>query len=107
MILSRNLSLLIFPLSGCFRAERALRVVYRDFNSSFEELRWKDSSTALHQRNLQKLMTEIFQVKTRMATELTKDAFVFVNVPCNVRNQCEYNCSIRCTERYHMKRQLL
>ena len=32
--------------------ERALRVVYKDFDPSFEELR-KDSSTALHQQNLQ------------------------------------------------------
>ena len=39
--------------------ERALRVVYRDFDSSFEELLSRDSSTTLHQRNLQKLMTDI------------------------------------------------
>ena len=29
--------------------ERALRVVYKDFDSSFEELIRKDSSTTLHQ----------------------------------------------------------
>ena len=40
--------------------KRALRVVYRDFDSSFEELIRRDSSTTLHQRNLQNLMTEIF-----------------------------------------------
>ena len=39
--------------------ERALRVVYRDFDSSFQELLSRDSSTTLHQRNLQKLMTDI------------------------------------------------
>ena len=39
--------------------KRALRVVYRDFDSSFEELLSRDSSTTLHQRNLQKLMTDI------------------------------------------------
>ena len=49
--------------------ERALRVVYRDFDSSFEELLTRDSSTTLHQRILQKLMTEIFKVKTGIAPE--------------------------------------
>ena len=49
--------------------ERSLRVVYRDFDSSFEELLTRDSSTTLHQRILQKLMTEIFKVKTGIAPE--------------------------------------
>ena len=38
--------------------ERALRVVYRDFDSSFEELLRRNSSIALHQQNLQKIMIE-------------------------------------------------
>ena len=42
--------------------ERALRIVYRDFDSSFEKLLGRDSSAILHQRNLQKLMTEIFKL---------------------------------------------
>ena len=49
--------------------EWSLRVVYRDFDSSFEELLTRDSSTTLHQRILQKLMTEIFKVKTGIAPE--------------------------------------
>ena len=55
--------------------ERALRVAYKDFDSSFEELLRRDSSTTLHQRNLQKLMTKIFKVKTGIAPELMKDVF--------------------------------
>ena len=50
--------------------ERFLRVVFKDFDSSFEKLLRKDSSTTLHQRNLQKLMTAIFRVKTGIAPEL-------------------------------------
>ena len=34
--------------------ERAVWVVYRDFESSFEELLSEDNSTTLNQRNLQK-----------------------------------------------------
>ena len=67
--------------------ERALRLVYRDFDSSFEELLRRDSSTTLHQRNLQKLMTGIFKVKTGIALELMKGVFEFTDVPCNLMNQ--------------------
>ena len=55
--------------------KRALRLIYRDFDSSFEELLRRDSSTTLHQRNLQKRMTEIFKVKTGIAPDLRKGVF--------------------------------
>ena len=77
--------------------ERALRVVNRDFDSSFEELLSRDSSTTLHQRNLQKLMTEIFKVKTGITLERLKGNFEFIDVPYNLRNQSKYNHSIPCT----------
>ena len=80
--------------------ERALRVVYRDFDSSFEELLRRDSSTTLHQRNLQKLMTEIFKVKTGIAPELMEGVFEFTDVPYNLKNQSKCNRSILRTERY-------
>ena len=38
------------------RHERALRVVYKDFDLPFQELLRKGSSTTLHQQNLQKLI---------------------------------------------------
>ena len=80
--------------------ERFLRVLFKDFDSSFEKLLRKDSSTTLHQRNLQKLMTEIFRVKTGIVAELMKGVFEFLDVPYNLRNQCKCSRSIPCTERY-------
>ena len=43
--------------------ERALRIVYKDFNSSFQELLIENNSLNIHHKNLQKLVTEIFKVK--------------------------------------------
>ena len=43
--------------------ERAWRVVYRNYNAKFSELRGKDKSVTVHQRNLQLLATEIFKQK--------------------------------------------
>ena len=52
----------------------------------------------------QKLMTEIFRAKTRIAPELMKRVFVFIDKPSNLRNQPKCNCIISCTERYDIER---
>ena len=83
--------------------EMALRVVYKDFDSSFEELLRRDSSATLHQRNMQKLITEIFKVKTGIALELMKDAFEFVDVSYNLKNQSKCRRSIPRTEKYSIE----
>ena len=43
--------------------ERALRIVYQDYASSFTELLEKDNSTTIRNRNIQLLATELFKVK--------------------------------------------
>ena len=42
--------------------ERALRIVYKDHFSSFEELLSKYKSVTVHQRNLQILATEMYKI---------------------------------------------
>ena len=42
--------------------ERALRIAYQDHNSMFNERLAKESSFKMHDRNLQKLLIEIFKV---------------------------------------------
>ena len=41
--------------------ERALRIAYRDANSTLQELLIRDGSVSIHHRNLQLLVTEIFK----------------------------------------------
>ena len=41
--------------------ERALRITYNDYVSSFETLLEKDGSLSIHQRNIQSLAIEIFK----------------------------------------------
>ena len=43
--------------------ERALRIVYRDYESTFQQLLRQNKSVSIHQRNLQILATEIFKTK--------------------------------------------
>ena len=43
--------------------ERALRLVYEDYKTSFEELLSKDNSVSIHHRNIQDVAIEMFKVK--------------------------------------------
>ena len=67
--------------------ERALRDVYKDYNCSFDELSEKDKSHKIHDRNLQKLVTEIFKVKMNLGPEIMKEVFEIVEGPHTLRNE--------------------
>ena len=43
--------------------ERSLRMVYNDYESSFELLLEKDGSVKIHEKNIQVLVTEMFKIK--------------------------------------------
>ena len=80
-----------FPLLRMFRNrklntiklhERALRIVYPDYPSSFTELLTKENSTSIHNRNIQLLVTELFKVKNGLLPSFMKEIFV--------ENACHY-----------------
>ena len=66
--------------------ERALRVVYRDCNTTFSEILSKDKSVTVHQRNLQLFATEIFKTKTELNPKIIEEIFTFKNVDYSLRN---------------------
>ena len=49
--------------------ERALRLVYDDKDLTFQELLDLDGSVTIHQRNLQKLAIEMFEIKNNLARQ--------------------------------------
>ena len=55
--------------------ERALRLVYDDYITSFEDLLTKDQSVSSHHRNIQKVASEMFKVKNNMCPEFIKPLF--------------------------------
>ena len=55
--------------------ERTLRLTYKDNQPSFKELLETDYSVTVHHKNLQVLVTEIFNVKNDLATDIMKDVF--------------------------------
>ena len=57
--------------------ERALRIVYDDCSSSFEDFLNKDKSVTIQQRNLQQLAIEIFKVKIGIAPIIMNKIFTY------------------------------
>ena len=55
--------------------ERALRIVYEDSASTFEDLLNKDGSVTIHDRNIQLLATELFKVINGSSPEIMKEIF--------------------------------
>ena len=76
MFLSRKLNERINQIH-----EKVLRIVYKDFNSSFQELLIEDNALNIYYRNLQKLVTEILKIKNSLSTEFINDVFKFIEKP--------------------------
>ena len=66
--------------------ERSLRLVYEDYVSSYSELLVIDNSLTVHEKNLQKLMIEIYKVKNGYAPTIMNNLFEVVDLPYNLRD---------------------
>ena len=65
---------------------RALRIVFRDYDSTFQQLLKQNKSVSIHQRNLQLLATEIFKRRNGLNPVIMEDIFKFKNLTYNFRN---------------------
>ena len=66
--------------------ERALRVLYRDYNATFSQLFSKEKSVTIHQGNLQLLATEVFWTKNELNPKIMEEICTFKNEDYNIRN---------------------
>ena len=55
--------------------KRALRVVYRDFGSSYQVLLDKDKTVSIHVQNLRTLMIEVFKSLNHLNPAIMWDMF--------------------------------
>ena len=74
---------------------RALKIVYRDNVSTFDELLKRDNSVRFHHRNIQFLAIEIFKVKLGIAPSFMNDIFQKMlvskeSVVCALSSQPEF-----------------
>ena len=52
--------------------ERALRIAYKDYISSFEDLLKRGKSVTIHHRNIQSLAIELFKVLQNLSNAMLK-----------------------------------
>ena len=55
--------------------ERALRIAYKDYDSSFDVLLERDKAVTIHTKNLQTLMTEIFKTQNNFNPPFMNEIF--------------------------------
>ena len=66
--------------------ERALRIIYRDHDSSFEVLLDKSGSVTIHHRNLQHLAIEIYKALHNLSPLFMSELFTLREMKYNLRN---------------------
>ena len=59
-----------------FIHERALRLVYDDYENSFEYLLKQDNSVSIHHRNIQRVAIEMYKVVHKLCPSIMNDLFV-------------------------------
>ena len=80
--------------------ERALRTVYGDKTSTFQQLLEKDNSVSIHHRNVQTLATEMFKISKNLPSEIVKEIFQERIVSYNLRSNNSFT-SHRVDSIYH------
>ena len=70
--------------------ERSLRIVYNDYESSFQELLELDNSVSIHHRNIRVLAIELFKVKNGLSNRIMSELFDFRNIEDNLRSQKDF-----------------
>ena len=65
---------------------RTLRVVYDDFNSTYEELLASYNDISIHQKHLKHLAIEVYKFLANMNPEFTWPFFKKKSIPYNLRN---------------------
>ena len=72
--------------------ERALRAVYNDEISPFEELLGRDKSETIHRRNIKILATELFKIKNGLSNDIMVQPICKRNsVGYSLRSQTDFS----------------
>ena len=83
--------------------KRALRIVYNDNESPFEDLLKKDNSVSFHHKNIRLLGTELLMVKNNLSTHFMSEIFNLINIDYNLRSQTDFRQGLVNTVNYGLK----
>ena len=81
----------------------ALRIVYKNHDSTFENLLELDNSVSLHHRNIRLLSTELYKVKHNLSNQVTSELFNLKNINYNFRSQTDFELGPIYTTAYGLR----
>ena len=77
--------------------DRALRLAYNDYISTFSELLKLDNSFTVHERNIQTLAIELFKVVHNLSPEIMREVFILA---ANVKLTLQVQASLMTLHKY-------
>ena len=80
--------------------KKTLRIVYKDYISSFENILKRDKSVTIHHRNIQSLAIELFKVKQILSNSMLCNNFQTRLISSNLRSQTDFIKSNTTTSLY-------
>ena len=80
--------------------ERALRIVFKDNNSTIEDLLLKAGTIKIHHRNIQILAVEIYKALHNLSSSLMSELFSFKDMDYNLRGGSRLNSNTVITVNY-------
>ena len=83
--------------------ERSLRIVYNDYESSFQELLELDNSVSIHHRNIRLLSIKLFKVKNDLSNQIISELFDLQNIEHNLRPQRDFSLGAVNTTNYGLR----
>ena len=71
--------------------ERALKLIYCDHSSSFQELLQRDNSVTIPEKNIQALAIMMYKVVNNIAPTIVSELFSFSNVNYSLRSGFQFH----------------
>ena len=71
--------------------ERALRLIYCDHSSNFEELLQWDNSVTITKKNIQTLAIEMYKIINSIPPVIVSELFSFSNINYNLKSVSEFH----------------
>ena len=82
--------------------ERALRIVYNGYESTFENLEL-DNSVSIHHRNIRLLAIELYKVKHNLSNQVMSELFDLRSINYNFRSQTDFELRSVYTTAYGLR----
>ena len=83
--------------------EKALRIAYNDYKSTFENLFELDNSVSIRHKNIRLLSIELYKVKRNLSNQVMSELFSLRNINYDFRSQTDFELGTIYTTAYGVR----